>query len=127
MDKIFSIGAGGFIGSVLRYWVSGYAQQFSKNVTFPIGTLTVNVLGCLLIGFLSQLAETRGLFSVETRSLVFIGFLGGFTTFSTFSNETMNFLRVDQMVSAFWNIGLHLVLGLAAVWLGRALAIWIWR
>jgi CrcB protein len=69
MEKALMVGAGGFIGSVLRYWISGSIQQWSKDFTFPLGTLTVNVLGCLLIGFLSHLAETRGLFTAETRAL----------------------------------------------------------
>jgi CrcB protein len=127
MDKILLVGAGGFIGSVLRFWVSGYIQQVSNNSTFPFGTLVVNVLGCLVIGFLSQLAEYYGAFSVETRALVFVGVLGGFTTFSTFGHETMNFLRDGQSVLAFGNIAGHLILGLGGVWLGRTLAYVIWR
>jgi len=69
----------------------------------------------------------RYLFSAETRSLLFIGLLGGFTTFSTFANETMNLLRDGENPAAMWNVGAHLVLALAAVWLGRNLAYWIWR
>ncbi|MFZ5819045.1 MAG: fluoride efflux transporter CrcB [Chloroflexota bacterium] len=127
MEKALMVGAGGFVGSVLRYWVSGYVQQWSKDFTFPLGTLTVNALGCLLIGFLSHLAETRGLFTAETRALVLIGFLGGFTTFSTFGNETLNLARAQQTWLAVVNVGASLLLGLGAVWLGRALAYWIWR
>lgn len=121
------IGAGGFVGSVLRHWVSGYVQQRSNNSTFPLGTLTVNALGCLLIGFLSHLAETRGLFTAETRALVLVGFLGGFATFSTFSNETLNLARLQQTWLAVINVSTSLLLGLGAVWLGRSLAYWIWR
>jgi len=66
--------------------------------------LTVNVIGCLLIGFLSQLAETRGVFTSELRSLLFIGLLGGFTTFSTFGNESMNLLRDREDMFALANI-----------------------
>ena len=93
MLTILLVGIGGFIGSVLRYLVGGWAQQLSKSVQFPYGTLTVNLLGCFVIGLLSQLAEARGLFTPETRALVFIGMLGGFTTFSSFSNETFNLAR----------------------------------
>lgn len=127
MDRVFLIGTGGFIGAVLRYWLSGYIQQFSKDSLFPLGTLVVNFLGCLLIGFLSQLAEEHGAFSVETRTLVFVGILGGFTTFSTFSNETMSLLRDGQNLLAFGNIAGHLILGFGAIWLGRTLAYVIWR
>jgi CrcB protein len=127
MDKILLVGTGGFIGSVLRYWMSGYIQQAVKDTLFPIGTLAVNVLGCLMIGFLSQLAEDHGVFTGETRLLVFVGFLGGFTTFSTFGNETMNLLRGTQNLLAFGNIAVHFVLGLGAVWVGRSIAYLIWR
>lgn len=121
------MGVGGFIGSVLRYWFSGLVQQWMQSAAFPFGTLAVNVIGSLIIGFLSQLADARGVFTAETRALVFIGLLGGFTTFSTFSNETMNFMRQGQGWSAFLNAGAQIVLGLGAVWLGRAIAYWLWR
>jgi CrcB protein len=127
MDKALFVGAGGFIGSVLRYWVSGLVQQSANNPAFPFGTLTVNLVGCLVIGFLAQLAETRGIFTPEARAFVFVGILGGFTTFSTFGNETMNFLRDGEGLAAFLNVSAHLAAGLAAIWLGRSLAFWIWR
>ena len=118
MDRILLVGTGGFIGSVLRYWVSGYIQQLSNSNLFPFGTLVVNFLGCLVIGFLSQIAEEYGAFNTESRALVFTGILGGFTTFSTFSNETLNLLRDGQNVLAFGNIAGHLILGIGAVWPG---------
>jgi len=127
MSKILLIGIGGFVGSVLRYWVSGDVQQLTKSAEFPYGTMVVNILGCLAIGVLSQLAESRGAFTAESRALIFVGFLGGFTTFSTFGNETMNLLRSGQNALAFANLCVHLVFGLGAVWLGRSLAHLIWR
>jgi fluoride exporter len=127
VSTIVLVGLGGFVGSVLRYVFSGYVQQASNSIQFPYGTLAVNVVGCLVIGFLSQLAETRGFFTAETRGLVFVGVLGGFTTFSTFSNETLNFLRDGETSIALVNIGAQLVLGLGAVWLGRTIAYLIWR
>ena len=81
----------------------------------------------IAIGLLSQLAETRGVFTAESRTLIFIGVIGGFTTFSAFSNETMNLWRDGENVLAFTNIAAHLVLGLGVVWLSRALAYQIWR
>jgi CrcB protein len=127
LNKVFLVGAGGFIGSILRYLFSGYVQQLTQSAAFPFGTLVVNLTGCLAIGFLSQLADLRGVFTAEARALVFIGVLGGFTTFSTFGNETMNFLREGEPWPALLNVGAHVVLGLACVWLGRAIAYWIWR
>ena len=127
MNNVLLVGAGGFIGSVLRYWISGYIQQWLKNTVFPFGTLAVNFLGCLMIGFLSQLAEDYGIFTAETRLFVFIGFLAGFITFSTFGNESMNLLRDGQNLMAFGNIAGHFLLGLGGVWLGRSIVYLIWR
>lgn len=127
MGRLLLVGAGGFLGSILRYLASGWVQQWLQTASFPFGTLAVNVLGCLVIGFLSQLADARGVFTPETRALVFVGVLGGFTTFSTFSNETFNLLRDNEVIPALANLSAHIVLGLGAVWLGRALAYWFWR
>ena len=127
MGKLFLAGIGGFIGSTLRYAVTGYAQQLSRSIDFPYGTLAVNLIGCFLIGFLSQLAETRGVFTAESRTFVFIGILGGFTTFSAFGNETMNLWRDGQNALAMANVAANVVLGLGAVWVSRALAYQIWR
>lgn len=122
MLKILLVGSGGFIGSVLRYIISGATYRLFERPWFPYGTLSVNVLGCLLIGFLSGLAESRQLFSPEVRLLLFIGLLGGFTTFSTFGYESFNFARDGQWTATMLNIGLQVVLGLAAVWLGHILS-----
>jgi len=127
MGKLFLAGIGGFIGSSLRYAVSGYVQVSSKSIRFPFGTLAVNLIGCLAIGFLSQLAESRGMFTAETRTLIFIGVLGGFTTFSAFGNETINLWRAGENLLAGANVTAHLLLCLGAVWLSRALAYQIWR
>jgi CrcB protein len=121
------VGIGGFAGSVLRYLTSGYVQQLTQSATFSYGTIVVNVLGCFIIGFLSQLAESRGVLTAETRALFIPGFLGGFTTFSTFSNETLSLFRDSESLLAYVNIAAHLVLGLGAVWLGRTVAFAIWR
>jgi CrcB protein len=126
VGKLFLAGIGGFIGSSLRYAVGGYVQQISRSADFPYGTLAVNLIGCFIIGFLSQLAESRGVFTAESRIFVFVGILGGFTTFSAFGNETMNLWRDGQNTLAMANIAAHVVLGLGAVWISRALAYQIW-
>lgn len=127
MGKVLLVGLGGFIGSILRYLFSGYIQQLSQSSTFPFGTLAVNAAGCLIIGLISQLADVRGVFTPEARLLIFVGVLGGFTTFSTFGNETFNLAQDGQTLPSLLNIAAHLTLGLGAVWLGRALAYWLWR
>jgi len=127
VSKIFLAGIGGFVGSAVRYAVTGFVQHSSGSIRFPFGTLAVNLIGCLLIGFLSQLAEARGIFTADTRTLIFIGVLGGFTTFSAFGNETINMWRDGELALAFANIAAHVVLCLGAVWLSRAIAFQIWN
>ena len=127
MMRVLLVGSGGFVGSVLRYWLSGLAQSAARDSLFPWGTLAVNLLGCLAIGVLAQLAEARGAFTAETRLLLFTGLLGGFTTFSAFGNETLNLLRDAERALAAANVAAHLVLGLACVQLGRVAAHLVWR
>ena len=125
--SILLVALGGALGSVSRYLLGTWIQAVSKSIDFPYGTLTVNLLGCFAIGFLSQLAEARGVFTSESRAFVFIGILGGFTTFSSFGNDTINLLRDGEMFNALANVGANVILGLALVWLGRAVAYWIWK
>ena len=121
------VALGGAVGSVSRYLLGVWIQSASQSVDFPFGTLTVNLVGCFVIGLLSQLAESRGVFTPETRGLVFIGLLGGFTTFSSFGNDTINLFRDGETAIALVNVGANVILGLALVWLGRTVAFWIWR
>ena len=127
MSKFLLVGARGFIGAVLRYYVSGWVQRAADNATFPYGTLIVNLTGCFAIGVLSYLTDARGAFTPESRAFVFIGLLGGYTTFSSFGNETMALLRDGESVPALVNVGTHVIAGLGAVWVGRVLASLIWR
>jgi CrcB protein len=125
--SVFYVALGGALGSVSRYLLGTWTQSLSKSIDFPYGTLTVNLIGCFVIGFLSQLAETRGAFTSEARAFVFIGILGGFTTFSSFGNDTLNLLRDGETVNALANIGANVIVGLALVWFGRTVAYWIWK
>jgi len=125
--KILIIGSGGFLGAILRYFMSGYAQRLSGSYSFPVGTLAVNLIGCFIIGVVSKMAEDLGLFSIETRMFLTIGFLGAFTTYSTFGYETLNLLRDNEWLYAFTYVGLHLFLGIGAVWIGRSLVLLVWR
>ena len=127
MTRVLLIGAGGFAGSVLRYWLSGLAQDVARGSLFPWGTLAVNLLGCLAIGVLAQLAEARGAFSAETRLFFATGLLGGFTTFSAFGNETLLLLRDAERMLAAVNVLANVILGLACVQLGRVAAHLVWR
>ena len=127
MRNLFFVGIGGFLGAVLRYLISGYIQDLSHRIDFPYGTLAVNLVGCFLIGVLSQLVELQFEISAEVRLLLMVGVLGSFTTYSTFSNETITLLQDQRATLALINIGLHLILGLAAVLAGRFAMIAVWR
>ncbi|MBT98640.1 MAG: fluoride efflux transporter CrcB [Dehalococcoidia bacterium] len=115
---ILFVGVGGFIGAILRYLITNWVQDTLHTLSLPYGTLTVNIVGCLLIGLLAGLTESRNLLGPETRALILVGVLGGFTTFSTFGYETIQLLRDGESLAAFSNVGLQLCLGLVAVWIG---------
>ena len=125
--SIIFVALGGALGSVFRFLLSTWTQAISKSIDFPYGTLAVNLIGCFVIGFLAQLAEERGAFTPESRALMFVGILGGFTTFSSFGNETINLLRDGKTFNALANVGANVIFGLILVWLGRTVAYWIWR
>lgn len=117
------VAVGGAAGSVLRYWLAGVAQH-SVPVTgawsfFPLGTLTVNVIGCVMIGALVEVGERHGPLSSEARALLMVGLLGGFTTFSAFANETIAVWRAGALGMALLNVALSVVTCLVAVVAGR--------
>lgn len=119
---ILLVGVGGFVGAVMRYAVINWVQYALHTSTLPYGTLTVNVIGCLVIGLLGGLSESRNLLNAETRALLLIGVLGGFTTYSTVGYETVQLLRDGESLTAFSNIGLQVCLGLVAVWIGYSVS-----
>ncbi|HBX68177.1 MAG TPA: fluoride efflux transporter CrcB [Chloroflexi bacterium] len=120
--KLLFVGLGGFIGASLRYVTGLLVGRFTVGSPFPYGTFVVNIVGCLLIGFLAGVTDTRGLLNDTARAFVFTGMLGAFTTFSTFSYETMGLFQNGQTSPALTNLGLQIVLGLLAVWGGIQLA-----
>ncbi len=117
------VALGGALGSVARYACAGAAARW-LGVAFPYGTLFVNVTGSYVIGVLGTLALTGGSVFATTnaRGFLIVGILGGFTTFSSFSLETLNLARAGNVAGAATNIALSLVLCLGAVWLGYATA-----
>ena len=116
MLRFFIIGLGGAIGAILRYVMGGLDYRFSNGV-FPVSTLVVNVTGSLVIGFLWG-AFDRFEFSPNMRLFIFIGILGGYTTFSTFSLETFNLMRDGEYKIAIINAALSVVLSVGAVFAG---------
>lgn len=121
MTDVILVGIGGGIGAMARYLLSRFVQGLA-GPAFPAGTLVVNLIGCLAIGVLSQIADARNAFTLQSRAFVFAGILGGFTTFSSFAGETVLLSRADQHGLAVLNVVLQVGLGLAAVWLGRFIA-----
>ena len=118
MIKLLFIATGGAIGTLLRYFVSGIDYKFSNGI-FPISTLVVNATGSLIIGFLWGLFERVDV-SATARMFVFMGILGGFTTFSTFGLESFNLLRDGERGIALANILVTNILGIAFVFIGFA-------
>ncbi|MGH7781134.1 MAG: fluoride efflux transporter CrcB [Candidatus Binataceae bacterium] len=117
------IGIGGAIGSIGRYWASGVVGNLSGGV-FPFGTMFVNVTGAIVIGFFAAFTGPDGRMFVGTsaRQFVMTGICGGYTTFSTFSLETMNLAREGEWLYAGLNAILSVAFCLIAVWLGSVAA-----
>ncbi len=121
MKEILLVGFGGFIGSVARYLVSklNITWQF---LSIPMGTLTVNILGSLIIGFLVGISVKSELISNDLRLFLMVGFCGGFTTFSSFTNENFMLMQNGQFLTVFLYTTLSIVLGFLAVYFGYVLS-----
>ncbi len=117
IKNILLVGFGGFIGSVARYMVS----KLNVSVDFydiPIGTLTVNVLGSFIIGLLAGIATKSPILTADLRLLLMVGICGGFTTFSSFTNENLTLMHNGQLLQVFLYTALSIILGFGAVFLG---------
>ena len=123
MQTYFWIAVGSALGGVARYWCSGLTTMLAGGA-FPWGTLLVNVLGSLLIGFVATITGDDGRMFAGSlaRQFIMIGVLGGFTTFSTFSLQTLNLLNDGEWQQAGLNITASVVMCLVAVWLGHVAA-----
>ncbi len=119
--KVFYVGLGGFLGSAMRYLVSVYSARLF-GTQFPYGTLIVNVGGGFLIGLITGISLSTDLISPDLKLFLVTGIIGGFTTFSTFSNETAGLLAAGSYSLGVLNICLNLFLGLGGVALGGLIA-----
>ena len=121
MQAVLLVALGGAVGSVLRYETGALVLRQVGVAQFPWGTFTVNVLGCAIAGTLAGLAERHAFLTAEMRLLLFTGFLGGFTTFSAFANETVAVWRSGAGAVAAVNVAVSVFVCIAAVVVGRGL------
>lgn len=120
--RLLIVAAGGALGSMARYVVSGLVQRYTEPYALPTGTFAVNLVGCLLVGLVVGLATRPAVVSVNLRLFLIVGVCGGFTTFSAFSYETLELLHANELWQAGVNVAGQVVGGLIAVWAGLGLA-----
>ncbi|WP_072529664.1 fluoride efflux transporter CrcB [Bacteroides ilei] len=120
LRSLLIVGIGSFTGGVLRYLISKLIQDSGFH-TFPLGTFLVNVVGCFAIGLFYGLFERNNLISPDMRLFLTVGFCGGFTTFSTFINESYQLIRDANFFYLFFYIALSLLVGLLMLYVGYSL------
>lgn len=123
-QKIIYLALAGAAGTLARYWLSGLVQR-NISVDFPFGTAAVNIIGCLLFGLIWAIVESRLSVSGQMRTIIFLGFFGAFTTFSSFAFETAQMLDESQWLWASANIVLQNILGLIGMVAGLAIGKYI--
>ena len=120
MMKTILIGLAGLLGTLLRYWLAGLvSRQYGES--FPWGTMAVNLIGCFLAGVIFHVTEERFLVNPTLRTIILIGLLGGFTTFSSYGLQTFSLLRDGQLGLATLNVTISNLLGVVMVWAGYVL------
>ena len=119
LTNMLIIGIGGFSGAIMRYLLLLLVQNFEGDSAFPCGTITVNIAGCYLVGILSQIAYWLPDLTSEIKLFLMIGFIGSFTTYSTFTNETLILFDQKRYLLAGLNVSSHFLLGILALVLGR--------
>lgn len=117
MGKYLMVGIGGFLGSIARFWLGGYIGA-KMGTRYPYGTMVINCTGCFLIGFIVTLMAERTHWSPNWRYLIPIGFIGAYTTFSTFEYETFRAMQEGDILIAFLNVMISVIVGFFLVWLG---------
>jgi len=117
MTKYWMVGIGGFIGAIARFWLGGYISN-KLGTRFPYGTFVINCTGSFLIGFILTLLAERTHWSPNWRYLIPVGFIGAYTTFSTFEYETFRSMQDGEFLIASLNVGLSVIVGFISIWLG---------
>ena len=122
MKAVLLVALGGALGALSRWAVGSWVDGFTTGSKFPVGILAVNLIGCLVIGVVFGISENRQWMTETARLSILVGFLGSFTTFSTFGWNTFELIRGGQALLAFANVLISVAGGLAAVWLGWIMA-----
>src|SRR5580700_12118164 len=117
MNKYWVVGLGGFLGSIARFWLRGYISN-RMGVRFPYGTFVINIIGSFLVGLVLTLLAEKTHWSANWRYLIPIGFIGGYTTFSTFEYETFRSFQDGEILMASLNVTLSVATGFISVWCG---------
>jgi fluoride exporter len=117
VGKFLIVGVGGFAGSIARFWVAAFVGQ-RMGTRFPYGTFLINVSGSFLVGFVMTVLTEKTSLSPNWRYLIPIGFIGGYTTFSTFEYETLRAMQDGQFTAGVLNVVLSVIVGFAMVWAG---------
>ena len=117
MNKYLFVGLGGFLGAAARFWLEGYVSE-RLGTRFPYGTFIVNMTGSFLIGLAVTVLAERADWNVNWHYLISLGFIGAYTTFSTFEFETFQSFRDGELLFAFLNVLLSVGIGFVCVWLG---------
>lgn len=121
MDKVILVGVGGFIGANVRYWLSAWIDQ-NFGLRFPLGTFIINLTGSLILGFVATLAVERALIDPRWRLAIAVGFVGAYTTFSTFTYESIKLIESGSYGLAALNVVASAILGLIGAAIGMVLA-----
>ncbi|MCX6148179.1 MAG: fluoride efflux transporter CrcB [Candidatus Kapabacteria bacterium] len=126
LKEALIVGLGGFIGSASRFLLSQFINKYF-NITYPLGTLIINLFGCFLIGIILGLFEKENIISPNLNLFLTVGICGGFTTFSTFSNDSLILFNESDYLGLTFYMGISIFFGILLTFVGRHLVNYLWK